>query len=794
MARVDWPYPISVFSRPWASGPRSLLTDSLTRNGLALVLSAALSSILGVGYWMVAARLYPAEVLGLNAVMISTMITLANLAQLNLGNFLNRTLAGTGRRAGRIIWISYLVATGSGAIFAGLFIFASRWVSPELTKELSSFWMAVGFTLCTVVWTIFNLQDSVLSGLRQSVWVPVENGFFSAAKILLLAAFIGTQWAQFGPFLAWILPTLLLIPLVNLLIAARFVPDMANSVATQQLRVREIAGMMSWDYLATIAMMVGLGMAPILVLQLAGPSAAAGYAIAWAITYSIYLVSRSFGISMMAEAAADPGLRKPLAARSIKTVAVLLLVSASAIAVLAPYVLLVFGESYTGDNVALLRLLVLSAIPWGLTTIYIALARSAGKTGRIAIIQISTMSVFFAAAKLLVPFLGVIGIGFAWLASHLSVFIAICAAESLINPRGVREVLLLSASSAGRLLEALRRRELGPVVPLRHVEAKATAKVLRQEPASLTARRVVTFDNDCQTLMVAGADGVSSTFLKRATTERGRVALDRHIAVVGSLRDDLKDRPELRLLPEILADVDGEGDRFILQRSMPGTNGRSFYKDCLDKHALMSKSCAAMAAIHASNARDVFVTTEWLQVWIDEPLAKIAALERTRSAARKADRAIERIRELQYRYWSGRNVALGWHHGDFSLGNLFFTGGPERGAAACVAGIIDWDGAASDGPPCLDAWHLALTAESERRGTELGHATAELLWGQGPAFAFRPDQDASSTNEPALVMATLAWLRHLHSNLSKSERYRQNPIWRMANVDWVLGGFQRNGI
>src|SRR3546814_6935076 len=75
--------------------------------------------------------------------------------------------------------------------------------------------------------------------------------------------------------------------------------------------------MMGWDYLATIAMMIGLGAAPILVLQMVGPSAAAGYSITWAITYSIYLVARSFGISMMAEAAADPSLRKSLAARSL---------------------------------------------------------------------------------------------------------------------------------------------------------------------------------------------------------------------------------------------------------------------------------------------------------------------------------------------------------------------------------------------------------------------------------------------------------------------------------------------
>jgi hypothetical protein len=43
-------------------------------------------------------------------------------------------------------------------------------------------------------------------------------------------------------------------------------------------------------------------------------------------------------------------------------------------------------------------------------------------------------------------------------------------------------------------------------------------------------------------------------------------------------------------------------------------------------------------------------------------------------------------------------------------------------------------------------------------------------------------------------MATLAWLGHVHSNLNKSKRYHENRLWRLANVDWVLDGFQRTGI
>lgn len=774
-----------------AEGPLSrLFADPLTRNGLALVSSAALASILGLVFWILAARLYAAEVVGLNAVMISSMITLANLSQLNLGNFLTRTLAGTGRRAGRIVLISYTVATVSGAIFAIAFIFGSRWLVPELSTLFSSPGVAAGYALCVVVWTIFNLQDSVLSGLRQSVWVPVENGIFSIGKIALLIFFANTKLVFFGPFLAWMLPTLLLIPAVNVLVAFYFVPQMSKSFATQKPRIREIAGMMGWDYLATTVMMIGLGVAPILVLQLAGPSAAAGYSIAWAIAYSIYLVARSFGISMMAEAAANPALRKSLAARSLISVTALLLLAAFGVVTMAPFILGIFGSSYTGDNVNLLRLLVLSTVPWGLTTIYISVARCAGRTGRIAAIQIATVSLFFLAAALLVPALGIIGIGLSWLSAHSVVLITIGIAEIMRDPPRVWEAVLISLSVLARVKGQVlcRDRDAGPVLSTR--EASSAAVILKEATDNLVARRVATFDNDCQTTKISSTVDAACVFLKRASTTGGRAALDHHVAAVAKLREDVDGLPESRLLPEILADEIHSSERFILQRSASGVQARLFLDGRQDRRELLSQSALAMTAIHASKARKILITRAWLEQWVDEPIASIASLPRRRFTSKQTDTALNLIRKGQYAHWEGREVCLGWVHGDLSPGNLFFDTSPSD-SCPHVSAIIDWDGAAENGPASLDAWHLALTAESHRRGIELGQAVSELLWRQDPQFEFRPDRDLALKEETSPLDAVLAWLAHIHSNLRKSPRYRQNLLWRASNIDWVLDSFVR---
>lgn len=62
----------------------------MLRNGYALIVSATAAQVLGVLYWIVAARTAPAAVVGRNATAISVMLFLAGVAELNLMSTLIR--------------------------------------------------------------------------------------------------------------------------------------------------------------------------------------------------------------------------------------------------------------------------------------------------------------------------------------------------------------------------------------------------------------------------------------------------------------------------------------------------------------------------------------------------------------------------------------------------------------------------------------------------------------------------------------------------------------------------------
>ena len=59
------------------------------------------------------------------------------------------------------------------------------------------------FVVIVTFWVVFVLQDSALTGLRATKWIPVENTLFGLAKLALLPLFIVLIPGQ-GIFLAWV--------------------------------------------------------------------------------------------------------------------------------------------------------------------------------------------------------------------------------------------------------------------------------------------------------------------------------------------------------------------------------------------------------------------------------------------------------------------------------------------------------------------------------------------------------------------------------------------------------------
>jgi len=399
---------------------RAHLALPLHRNAYFLLLGAGSGSLLGFVFWTLAARRFPADAVGLGSVLISGIMIVSVVCQLGLNAVLFRYLPAAGASARALIVRSYgLTAALSALAGLGAALGSGVW-APDSAFLHESPWWVLAFVAGTVAWTIFSLQDAVLTGLRQARWVPVENALFSAARIAMLFALVGVG-ARAGVFLAWIVPVLVALVPVNLLIFARLVPEHLRAGAEARLERATILGLAAGNYLGTLFVMASTTLLPVIVAAEAGSRTTAYFYIPWTISIALQLVPLNTTTSLTVEAAYDESrLRDYCRSISVQTLRLLLPVVA-VLTLGAHYVLLVFGRAYAREGAWCLRLLALAAIPSVVVMLGIAVARI-HHDGRMALLIPGAASVLtIALTLLLLPRVGIVGVGWATLAGQLAV-------------------------------------------------------------------------------------------------------------------------------------------------------------------------------------------------------------------------------------------------------------------------------------------------------------------------------------------------------------------------------------
>jgi O-antigen/teichoic acid export membrane protein len=394
--------------------------DPQHRDGLALVLSSAITSAVGLLYWVVAARLFPPDEVGVNTTLISTMTLLGITAQLNLGGALLRFVPVAGRSARSLVATCYGVGATTACIFGAVFALGAGWWAPDLVDALGHGPLIAFFLLATPVWTVFAMQDYVLTATKRATLVPVENLVFSLLKIGLLA--IGAVVAFRGVIaVSWALATALIVLVVTVYLARVLAPNAASGPAQQEIRPRSIAGFVSADWaggLCTDAVEFGL---PLLVLASLDADSAATYSMAWAIAYALFLVTHGMSQSMVAHVSASPeGLHA--AVRNMVTKALTLIVPGVLVIVPgAGLILSIFGTHYAETGTTLLALCALSAVPNVVVVAAVAVARVRQRRAVIFGVPAAVAVIVISLSLTLMPRLGLTGVGVALLVGETAV-------------------------------------------------------------------------------------------------------------------------------------------------------------------------------------------------------------------------------------------------------------------------------------------------------------------------------------------------------------------------------------
>ncbi|MFE2579171.1 lipopolysaccharide biosynthesis protein, partial [Streptomyces sp. NPDC059378] len=416
--------------------------SQLFRNAYALMLNTGISAVLGLGFWLAAARYYSESAVGQGSAAIAAMKLLAGLTAVTLTGALARFIPVAGRAARRLISATYASSSAVVALAAGVFLLTLNVWGPSY-RFLHGPLNGLGFVAAVVAWNLLTLQDGVLTGLRSALWVPVGNTVFSAVKLGLLVAF-ATALPTTGVFVAWVAAIAGSVVPLGWLVFRRLVPRHVGATERQAdpPTPREIGRFLSGDCTGSLFSLAVVYLVPVIIASQVSSADNAYFYITTTIGGTVNLLAVNMGASLTVEGSHDPARLAADTRAALKRMARIMLPVCGVLFVGAPWILGVFGAGYADAATGLLRWFAVGAVLRVVMETYFAVLRAQSRTGGLAWLQGLLCVLVLGLTLLLLPRMGLVGAGVAEISS-LAVIVALAA------PRLYRTVRATPVASPG---------------------------------------------------------------------------------------------------------------------------------------------------------------------------------------------------------------------------------------------------------------------------------------------------------------------------------------------------------
>lgn len=372
---------------------RRLATDGLYRNSLFLFMSNGYLAVTGFLFWSVAARQFPAEVVGVMSVLISSSTFIASASIFGLDHTLIHYL-GKHKDKTKTLLHTALSIGGIGAIIISLLYLAAV---PLIASEIafiatSAGWLAA-FLLFMFITTWNTMLGSVFIGLRITHFVFFTALFFGISRIVLLFPF--TTEGLKGLFAAYgiSLSLSVLISFTFLFFAKRYIFVPRITKQTVQL----IKGYSLKTYMASLLATLPPLVTPLLIISLLGSAEVAYYNMPFMIIGILTIIPLATSQSLFAEGVEGGGDLKRHIVRALKLIYALLIPAAIGVIVLGNWVLGIFGEAYAQHGYVLLVLLSAAALLKAATFPLLTILRITGNVKEIILATFLYVAVFIVA-------------------------------------------------------------------------------------------------------------------------------------------------------------------------------------------------------------------------------------------------------------------------------------------------------------------------------------------------------------------------------------------------------------
>jgi len=408
---------------------RGFLRISLYRNAAYLLMTSGTNSLAGFVFWAMAARLYPAEGVGLASAAISAMGLLALLSTLGMDYGLIRFLPGAHDRGNSIINSCLTLSGLSSLVLAAIFLAGINIWSPALLRIQQNPVFFISFIIFSVASVFRIFAERIFVARRRSGFTLTQGLVFSLLRFIPLVA-LAPLFDVFGIFASWGIGLGLAVLISVPFLIPRIQPGFRPKPVIDRDSIGSMMHFSFANYAANIFWAIPILCLPLMVVNLLGAEANAYFYVGWALGYLLVNIPVTVSFSLFAEGSNSQEKMGRDIGRSLKLV--LVLVPVIAIVFLAgDKVLALFGNAYAENATTLLWVLAVSAIPAGLNHTYFTVKRVQKRMKDVISLSAFIAVIAMILSFVLLPRMGIVGAGGGWLVPQVIVAI-------MVTPRLLR--------------------------------------------------------------------------------------------------------------------------------------------------------------------------------------------------------------------------------------------------------------------------------------------------------------------------------------------------------------------
>jgi len=376
------------------------IKDPLYKTSFFLLLTSTLNSVAGFIFWIIAAKLYPQEDIGITTALISSMLLIVILSGLGLDQSLIRFFP---ERNKQMIFSSVIIAaTISSLIFGVIFVAGLDYWAPNLVIIRDNIPI---YLLILVASTISSIIGVTFIASRNSKYYFLENIIFSS-KIFLLFPLISL--GVMGVFFSYGIPFVIGI---GFLIFLPFKFDL-KSFKIDFGFLKESIHFSAGSYVTNLLLITPSQIVSLMTLNLLGANMTAVYFMAYSIASLLFMIPYAFSSSLFVE-----GSHKlPLRTKTLKSLLGIFSILVPLVLIFyfcGGFILGIIGTNYLqGQN--LLKLFSISSFFVAISSTYISLMKIQKDIKGLILIGGLIFALTIGLSYPLMLTFGLIGVGYAW--------------------------------------------------------------------------------------------------------------------------------------------------------------------------------------------------------------------------------------------------------------------------------------------------------------------------------------------------------------------------------------------